>query len=86
MAGKQAISKGFQDRRYRELIRLLVEERRRLGWSQETLAARIDRHQQFVSRCEIGERRLDVVEFADIAAALGLDASQLIKNLDTEQA
>ena len=33
---------------------------------------------QFVSRVELGERRLDVIEFLDFARALQLDPVELI--------
>jgi transcriptional regulator with XRE-family HTH domain len=71
-------SKGFGEPRYREVIGRLVEARRALGLSQEALANRLGRHQQFVSRYEIGERRLDIVEFADVARALGIDPAALV--------
>jgi transcriptional regulator with XRE-family HTH domain len=45
--------------------------------SQQELAKRLGRHQQFVSRYETGERRLDVVEFVDIARVLGCDPGEL---------
>lgn len=44
------------------------------------MARIIGHHQQFVSRYETGERRLDVVEFVDIATSLGLDPIALLKN------
>ena len=72
-------SKGFGDERYRALIGKLVDRRKTLGLSQEALAGRLGRHQQFVSRYEIGERRLDVVEFVDVTKALGLAAWELLK-------
>lgn len=58
--------------------RLLVEARASAGLSQQELAARLGRPQSFVSKYEHGERRLDVGEFVEIAAALGLDSAQLI--------
>lgn len=73
--------KGFSDPRYRDLIGLLVEARQREGLSQGALAKRLGRHQQFVSRYEIGERRLDVVEFADIARSLGCDPAMLVGSI-----
>lgn len=69
--------KGFQDERYRALIGKLIDARKSSGLSQEELAKRLNRHQQFVSRYEIGERRLDIVEFIDISRALGVDMSIL---------
>jgi len=73
--------KGFQDPRYRALIEKLVEERKRLGLNQTQLAERLGRHQQFVSRYETGERRLDVVEFADVAKTMGLPLFGLFNEL-----
>jgi transcriptional regulator with XRE-family HTH domain len=72
---------GFRDPRYRALIDKLAAERRRLGITQEQLAARLGLHKQFVSRVELGERRLDVVEFADFALALGISPADLIASL-----
>lgn len=65
------------DPRYRDLIEKLVIARREKGLSQDGLAKILDRHQQFVSRYETGERRLDVVEFIDIGRALDLDMTIL---------
>ena len=73
--------KGFQDERYRIVISELVAERKRQRLSQEALADRLDRHQQFVSRYEIGERRLDIVEFVDVAKALGLNPADMVQNI-----
>lgn len=47
--------------------------------TQVELAARLRRHQSFVSKYERGERRLDVVEFCLVAEALGHDPSGLLK-------
>lgn len=73
--------KGIHDERYRALIEVLVGERKRLGLSQQNLADRVGLPQQVVSRFEIGDRRLDMVEFIDIAGALGLSAVTLIKDV-----
>ena len=76
--GPTSTTKGFQDSRYRALVGQLIDARKGLGVSQEAFAAKINRHQQFVSRYETGERRLDVVEFVDIANALGCDPATMI--------
>jgi transcriptional regulator with XRE-family HTH domain len=65
------------DPRYRDLIDKLVAARKARGLSQEALAKALDRHQQFVSRYETGERRLDAVEFVDIARQLGVSLAVL---------
>lgn len=77
-AERASSGKGFHEPRYRDLIGKLVAERKRQGLSQQALAGRLGRHQQFVSRYESGERRLDVVEFIDVANGLCLKAAELI--------
>ena len=75
------MAKGIHEPRYRALIDRLVAERKRLGISQQTLAAMIGMPQQIVSRVETGDRRLDIVEFADVASALNLDAPSLLREV-----
>ena len=41
----------------------------------------LGRHQQFVSRYETGERRLDVVKFMDVARALGCDVATMVDSV-----
>ncbi|MEC3911526.1 helix-turn-helix transcriptional regulator [Sphingobium sp. CR2-8] len=65
------------DPRYKDLIDKLVQARKEKGLSQEGLAKTLGRHQQFVSRYETGERRLDVVEFVDIARTLDVSMKVL---------
>ncbi|WP_394653094.1 helix-turn-helix domain-containing protein [uncultured Sphingomonas sp.] len=76
-----ARGKGFGDERYRALIAALVKIRTDRGLSQQAVADLLGRHQQFVSRYEIGERRLDVIEFVDVARILGADPADLIKSV-----
>lgn len=77
MAQARITSPGFRDPRYREVIERLKLRRQELGLSQQGLAERLGLHKQFVSRVELGERRLDFVEFADLARALELDPGKL---------
>ena len=80
-ANRAARAKGWREERYRALVERLVEQRKMLGLTQVALAARLNRQQHFISRFETGERRLDAAEFADVALALGLSPSALIKEL-----
>ena len=41
--------------------------------SQDELASRLRTSQTVIARIEIGERRIDVIEFIDLAKALRLD-------------
>ncbi|EOG7617899.1 XRE family transcriptional regulator [Vibrio cholerae] len=66
-----------------EIFRLLlVSERKEAGVTQRSLAEQLGKPQSFVSKYENGERRIDLVEFLDIAAALQFDAYEFIKNLE----
>jgi transcriptional regulator with XRE-family HTH domain len=75
------MAKGLHDDRYRQLIERLVARRKELGLTQQAVADRVGMHQQNVSRFETGERRLDAVELVDVAAALELDAAELIRQV-----
>lgn len=81
MAAKRTTTPGFRDDRYRNLIGRLTACRKQMGMSQQELGERLGLHKQFVSRVELGERRLDVAEFVDFAVALGLDPSGLVRDL-----
>lgn len=70
----------FTDR-YKLFLNLLVQERKDRGITQVSLAKRLDKPQSYVSKYENGERRLDIVEFLDIAACLELDAAAFIQKL-----
>lgn len=61
---------------------LLIELRKTSGLTQIDLAARLRRPQSFVSKFERGERRLDVVEFMQVAKALGCKASKLLERIE----
>ncbi|MGX1259353.1 helix-turn-helix domain-containing protein [Sinorhizobium fredii] len=63
---------------YRRIIELLVQARKDAGMTQVELGKRIGQRQTFVSKFELGERRLDVAEFVVICRALSLDPHQII--------
>jgi transcriptional regulator with XRE-family HTH domain len=63
----------------------MIEARKSANLTQAELAKRLSRPQSFVSKYERGERRLDVVEFLEVAEALGMDPANLIKELDSAQ-
>jgi transcriptional regulator with XRE-family HTH domain len=55
------------------LARLLRELRQEAGLRQADVAERLDEPQSFVAKYEAGERRLDLVELEQVAAALDTD-------------
>lgn len=69
-------------KRHEALIALLIEERVAAGMTQEDLADALGEYQSFVARLESGQRRIDVIEFLDIAKAVGFDPKDLIAKLE----
>lgn len=67
------VAQGIHDKRYKAVIDALRAARRDQGLSQVEMGNRLGRRQQFVSKYESRERRLDVIEFIDAAKVLGLD-------------
>ena len=53
--------------RYREFLRRLRAARVGARLTQAAAARRLGKPQSFISKCETGERRVDVVELADLA-------------------
>ena len=58
---------------YVSVVAKLVALRQDRGVSQVELARRLGKTQQFVSKVERGDRRIDVIEFYAIVKALGAD-------------
>jgi transcriptional regulator with XRE-family HTH domain len=68
-------------KRHNTLRAVLKEARLKAGLTQEELAARLKRSNNFVSYVETGERMLDVLEFIDYAEAMGADPRKLMGKL-----
>ena len=71
------MEKSIYSQDYAVFLRLLKEAREQAGTTQEQLAARLGQTQSFISKCERGERRLDVVEAGTFCMALGISLSDL---------
>lgn len=56
---------------YQHVLRQLREARETVSLTQVELAARLGKRQAYVSRCELGERRMDVIELLAWADATG---------------
>lgn len=76
--------KAFHTEPYRQFCELLIAERSKAGLTQEEVASRLGKPQSYVSKYEKHERRLDVIEYLDIAEAIGFDPSRLIGRLVEE--
>lgn len=77
------VKRNPHDDRYMDSIRTLQTARSRAGVSQSALAEKLGRKQQFVSKYESGERRLDLIEFIDVAKALEMSFDEALGNMWT---
>jgi len=75
------MTSSISDPKYEKFQKLLVEYRSKQGITQTQLAERLGRPQSFVSKYENGERRLDLIEFLEITAALEVDPFNFIQEL-----
>lgn len=69
---------------YERFRQMLIQARKEAGLTQRELADRLGRPQSYVSKYENAERRLDLIEFIQIAEALGIDAASLVQLLQHE--
>ncbi|HCJ28246.1 MAG TPA: XRE family transcriptional regulator [Pseudomonas sp.] len=65
--------------RHQEFITFIASVRKAAEITQVELAERLGKRQSFVSKVERGERRIDVIEFCQIAEALGQDPAKLLQ-------
>ena len=73
--------KALRSRRHRALCALLVAARKSAGISQHDLALRLKTSQSAVARIEMGERRVDVIEFLDLARVLKINPLEALAEL-----
>lgn len=62
--------RSIHDPRYQDLIKKLIELRESKNVTQVELAHRLNKPQSYVSKIEILERRIDVIELRDWVNAL----------------
>lgn len=71
--------KHLRSTRHRTLIAAIVAARQEAELTQRQLAAKLKRSNSFVWKIEAGERRVDILEFVEIASAVGVDPVELFK-------
>ena len=69
---------------YERFRALMIKVRKAKRIPQWELAQRIGRSQSYVAKYEGGRRRLDVVEFLEVAKALRVDPWRIIRRLTKE--
>ncbi|KHO53304.1 MAG: DNA-binding protein [archaeon GW2011_AR11] len=73
--------KSIYSQSYRALLTHIAQARKEAGITQADLAEQLGRPQSFVSKIESGERRIDVVEFLQVAHLIGFDPCALLHGL-----
>ena len=68
----------FHSTDYEKLTALLVEVRRKSGLTQQAVADRLGRPQSYVAKIEVGERRLDIIEFIHLVRAMGFSPEEVL--------
>jgi transcriptional regulator with XRE-family HTH domain len=81
LPGGHSLSRTLGSSRHKALIEFIIKERNDADLTQVQVAKRLKRYQSYVTLIETGQRRIDVVEFMDIADAIGFDAPSAIKRL-----
>ena len=75
------MGKSIHSPQHQRLRELLIAARKKAGLTQAEVAAQLDRPQSFVAKYEGGERRLDVIEFVEVARTLGADPTKLVRQI-----
>ena len=70
------MSKTLGTSRHRALIAFLTQKRKDARLSQSELAKALGEYQSFVARMESGQRRVDVVEYENLAKILKFDVNE----------
>jgi transcriptional regulator with XRE-family HTH domain len=67
---------------YEIFLRCLRSAREKQGLTQVEVAERLGESQSFVSKCERGERRLDIVEVRAFCRAIGISFVEFVREFD----
>lgn len=70
--------------RYKRLLKLLRDERTTRGLTQQAVAERLGKLQGYVSKYENGEREISLLDYLDIADAVGFEPLKLLSKLGSK--
>lgn len=73
------MSRSLRSEAQRLIVGRLAEKRRAAGLTQQAVADALGRPQSYVAKVEGMERRLDVVEFIELAQAVGADPAKIVR-------
>ena len=75
------MSRTIESARQEALTTLLSKERKAAGLTQAALAKKLGRYQSYIANVESGQRRIDVIEFLDLAKAIGFEPGRAVRSL-----
>lgn len=78
------MAKSLHTQEYKHFRTLLTAAREKASLTQSEISTRLDRPQSFVAKYEGGERRLDVIEFIQVCAALEIDPHSILRDLQSK--
>lgn len=68
-------------KQYSRLLEVLKDARIQAGLTQTEVGKKFQSHASFVSKCESGERRIDVIELAFFCKLYGISLTDFLKRL-----
>lgn len=75
------MEKSIHSKEYADFLQVLRTAREQSQITQEQLASRLNETQSFISKCERGERRLDVIELRAWCKAIDVPLADFIRRL-----
>jgi transcriptional regulator with XRE-family HTH domain len=77
------VKKSLYSADYEHFLQVLRETREAVGLSQMQAARKMGRLQSFVSKCESGERRVDIIELRKFCEAYEISTARFLKRLES---
>lgn len=76
------MEKSIHSSEYERFLALLRKTRMQGGLTQDDIATKLNATQSFVSKCERGERRLDIVELGAWCSALNVSLASFVERFE----
>ncbi|HAW54578.1 MAG TPA: XRE family transcriptional regulator [Hyphomonas sp.] len=77
------VNKTLRTAAHRKLVQELRTARREAGLSQQQVAELLGVPQSYVAKIELGERRIDVIEFLQLVAAIDASWLEILGRVDS---
>jgi transcriptional regulator with XRE-family HTH domain len=62
----------------------LLQTRKKAGLTQEEVAKRLGKPQSYISKCQSGERRVDIIELRAICEAMEIPLHKFTRQLESK--